>query len=140
MRHVIGDRPLVQRVPLQQGQHEDMALVTQYSLNSAESAGLVKMDFLGLSNLTVIEDALEIIEAVHKVTIDLDNAPLDDVTTFELLGRGETTGVFQLESDGMKRYIKELKPSAFEDIIAMVSLYRPGDGIYQQLNTSEEWH
>ena len=126
MRHVIGDRPLVQRVPLQQGQHEDMALVTQYSLNSAESAGLVKMDFLGLSNLTVIEDALEIIEAVHKVTIDLDNAPLDDVTTFELLGRGETTGVFQLESDGMKRYIKELKPSAFEDIIAMVSLYRPG--------------
>jgi DNA polymerase III subunit alpha len=123
---VIGDRPLVQRVPLQQGQHEDMALVTQYSLNSAEAAGLVKMDFLGLSNLTVIEDALEIIEAVHKVKIDLDTAPLDDATTFELLGRGETTGVFQLESDGMKRYIKELKPSAFEDIIAMVSLYRPG--------------
>jgi DNA polymerase-3 subunit alpha len=123
---VIGDRPLVQRVPLQQGQHEDMALVTQYSLNSAEAAGLVKMDFLGLSNLTVIEDALEIIEAVHKVKIDLENAPLDDMATFELLGRGETTGVFQLESDGMKRYIKELKPSAFEDIIAMVSLYRPG--------------
>lgn len=123
---VIGDRPLVQRVPLQQGQHEDIALITQYSLNSAEAAGLVKMDFLGLSNLTVIEDALEIISAVHGVTVDVDNAPLDDVTTFELLGRGDTTGVFQLESDGMKRYIKELKPSAFEDIIAMVSLYRPG--------------
>ncbi|MFA6017943.1 MAG: DNA polymerase III subunit alpha [Patescibacteria group bacterium] len=123
---VIGDRPLVLRVPLQRGQHEDMALVTQYSLNSAEAAGLVKMDFLGLSNLTVIEDALEIIEAVHKVRVDLDNAPLDDVKTFDLLGRGETTGVFQLESDGMKRYIKELKPTAFEDIIAMVSLYRPG--------------
>lgn len=123
---VIGDRPLVQRVPLQQGQKEDMALITQYSLNSAEAVGLVKMDFLGLSNLTVIEDALDIIRAVHGVAVDLDNAPLDDAMTFALLGRGDTTGVFQLESDGMKRYIKELQPSAFEDIIAMVSLYRPG--------------
>lgn len=123
---VIGDKPLVERVPLQQGQHEDMAFVTQYSLNSAEAAGLVKMDFLGLSNLTIIEDTLEIISAVHGVTIDINTIPLDDKKTFELLGRGETTGVFQLESDGMKRYIRELKPSIFEDIIAMVSLYRPG--------------
>ncbi|MBP9828307.1 DNA polymerase III subunit alpha [Patescibacteria group bacterium] len=123
---VIGDRPLVERVPLQAGQHEDMALVTQYSLNSAEAAGLVKMDFLGLSNLTIIEDALEIIRAVHKVEVDINTLPLDDKPSFALLGRGETTGVFQLESDGMKRYIKELQPSAFEDIIAMVSLYRPG--------------
>lgn len=123
---VIGDRPLVERVPLQAGQHEDTALVTQYSLNSAEAAGLVKMDFLGLSNLTVIENTLEIIEAVHKVKVDMKTIPLDDKSTFELLGRGDTTGVFQLESDGMKRYIKELQPSQFEDIIAMVSLYRPG--------------
>jgi DNA polymerase-3 subunit alpha len=123
---VIGDRPLVERVPLQAGQHEDMALVTQYSLNSAEAAGLVKMDFLGLSNLTVIEDALAIIKAVTGDSVDMDNIPLDDKVTFDLLGRGETTGVFQLESDGMKRYIKELQPSQFEDIIAMVSLYRPG--------------
>lgn len=123
---VIGDRPLVERVPLQGGQHEDMALVTQYSLNSAEAAGLVKMDFLGLSNLTIIEDALEIIEAVHGVKVDVNNLPLDDQKAFALLGRGETTGVFQLESDGMKRYIRDLQPSAFEDIIAMVSLYRPG--------------
>jgi DNA polymerase-3 subunit alpha len=123
---VIGDRPLVERVPLQAGQHEDMALVTQYSLNSAEAAGLVKMDFLGLSNLTVIEDALTIIKAVDGADINIDTLPLDDQTTFALLGRGETTGVFQLESDGMKRYIKELQPSQFEDIIAMVSLYRPG--------------
>lgn len=123
---VIGDRPLVERVPLQAGQHEDTALVTQYSLNSAEAAGLVKMDFLGLSNLTIIEDTLEIIEAVHGVKIDMRSIPLDDQKTFELLGRGETTGVFQLESDGMKRYIRELQPSRFEDIIAMVSLYRPG--------------
>ncbi len=123
---VIGDRPLVERAPLQAGQHDDMALVTQYSLNSAEAAGLVKMDFLGLSNLTVIEDALEIIEAVHGKVVDVNNLPLDNQETFALLGRGDTTGVFQLESDGMKRYIRELQPTAFEDIIAMVSLYRPG--------------
>ncbi|MCR4311705.1 MAG: DNA polymerase III subunit alpha, partial [Candidatus Uhrbacteria bacterium] len=123
---VIGDKPLVERVPIQQGQHEDMALVIQFSLNSAEAAGLVKMDFLGLSNLTIIEDALDIIRAVHNVEIDINIIPLDDMLTFELLGRGDTTGVFQLESDGMKRYIRELKPTAFEDIIAMVSLYRPG--------------
>ncbi len=123
---VIGDRPLVDRVPIQSGQREDMAFVTQYSLNSAEAAGLVKMDFLGLSNLTIIEDALEIIEAVHGVRVDVDAIPLTDEKTFELLGRGDTIGVFQLESDGMRRYIKELKPTRFEDIVAMVSLYRPG--------------
>jgi len=123
---VIGDRPLVERAPLQGGQHEDMALITQYSLNSSEAAGLVKMDFLGLSNLTVIEDAMAIIKAVTGDVIDIDNINLKDPKVFALLGRAETTGVFQLESDGMKRYIKELQPSAFEDIIAMVSLYRPG--------------
>lgn len=123
---VIGDKPLLERVPIQQGQHEDMAFITQFSLNSAEAAGLVKMDFLGLSNLTIIEDALAIIRAVNGVDIDIDVIPLDDKATFALLGRGDTTGVFQLESDGMKRYIRELKPTMFEDIIAMVSLYRPG--------------
>ena len=123
---VIGDVPLVDRAPLQAGQREDMALVTQYSLNSAEAVGLVKMDFLGLSNLTVIQDALDIIEAVYGDKIDIGSVPLDDQKTFDLLSRGDTTGVFQLESDGMKRYIRELKPSAVEDIIAMVALYRPG--------------
>ncbi len=123
---VIGDKPLVERVPVQKGQREDMEYVTQFSLNSAEAAGLVKMDFLGLSNLTVIQDALEIIKAVHDVEVDIDTIPLDDKKTFELLGRGETTGVFQLESGGMKRYIRSLKPTQFEDIVAMVSLYRPG--------------
>lgn len=123
---VIGDVPLVERVPLKRGKREDMAFITQYSLNSAEAAGLVKMDFLGLSNLTIIQNALEIIEAVHGEKIDVENAPLDDKLTFELLGRGETTGVFQLESDGMKHYIRDLKPTEFEDIVAMVSLYRPG--------------
>ncbi|MDA1024704.1 MAG: DNA polymerase III subunit alpha, partial [bacterium] len=123
---VIGDVPLVERVPILAGQKEDMAYVTQYSLNSAEAAGLVKMDFLGLSNLTIIQDALDIIRAVHGVEIDIGNIPLDDEKAFELLGRGDTTGVFQLESDGMKRYIRDLKPTQIEDIIAMVSLYRPG--------------
>lgn len=123
---VIGDLPLVERAPLQEGQREDTKFVVQYSLNSAESAGLVKMDFLGLSNLTIIEQALEIIEAVNGDKVDIEHIPLDDKETFELLGRGETTGVFQLESDGMKRYIKDLKPTEFEDIVAMVSLYRPG--------------
>ncbi|PIX62028.1 DNA polymerase III subunit alpha [Candidatus Uhrbacteria bacterium CG_4_9_14_0_2_um_filter_41_50] len=123
---VIGDVPLVERTALQTGQREDMALVVQYSLNSAEAVGLVKMDFLGLSNLSVIQDALEIIKAVHGQTVDMDNISLDDKKAFELLGRGETTGVFQLESDGMKRYIRDLRPSSMEDIIAMVSLYRPG--------------
>lgn len=123
---VIGDIPLVERVPVQAGQREDMAYVTQYSLNSAEAAGLVKMDFLGLSNLTIIQNALDIIKGVHGVTIDVENVELTDEETFALLGRGETTGVFQLESDGMKRYIRELKPTHFEDIVAMVSLYRPG--------------
>jgi len=123
---VIGDKPLVERVPVQSGQREDMAYVSQYSLNAAEAAGLVKMDFLGLSNLTVIQDALDIIKAVHDVDVDIDNISLEDEKTFELLGRGDTTGVFQLESDGMKRYIRDLKPTEFEDIVAMVSLYRPG--------------
>jgi DNA polymerase III subunit alpha len=123
---VIGDVPLVERVPVQKGQREDTQFISQYSLNSAEAAGLVKMDFLGLSNLTIIQDALDIIKAVYGDVVDVQNAPLDDLKTFELLGRGETTGVFQLESDGMKRYIKELKPTEFEDIVAMVALYRPG--------------
>jgi DNA polymerase-3 subunit alpha len=123
---VIGDLPLVERVPVQRGQRDDTAYISQYSLNSAEAAGLVKMDFLGLSNLTIIQDALDIIKAVYGDEVDSENVPLDDQKTFDLLGRGETTGVFQLESDGMKRYIKELKPTEFEDIVAMVALYRPG--------------
>jgi DNA polymerase-3 subunit alpha len=91
-----------------------------------EDLGLLKMDFLGLSNLTIINNTLRIIKKVHGVVIELDSMPLDDKTTYELLQRGDTTGVFQLESAGMKRYLRDLKPTAFEDIIAMVALYRPG--------------
>lgn len=123
---VIAPQPLTDFASVQKAQGGDVERVIQYSLHSSEVVGLLKMDFLGLSNLSVIRDALEIIEAVHGDKIDIDNIPLDDELTYELLGKGETTGVFQLESDGMKRYIKDLKPSTIEDIIAMVALYRPG--------------
>ncbi len=123
---VIAPSPLVEFAPLQKAQGGDVAQIIQYSLHSTEVSGLLKMDFLGLSNLSVIRDALDIIQAVHGVTVDIDSIPLDDASTFELLGKGDTTGVFQLESDGMKKHIRELKPSAIEDIIAMVALYRPG--------------
>ncbi len=123
---VIAPSALVEYSSLQKAQGGDVEQVVQYSLHSAEAMGLLKMDFLGLSNLSVIRDALEIIGAVYGDTIDIDEIPLDDKKTYELLGRGETTGVFQLESDGMKKHIRELKPTVIEDIIAMVALYRPG--------------
>ncbi|MDD2785858.1 MAG: DNA polymerase III subunit alpha [Patescibacteria group bacterium] len=123
---VIAPASLVGYAPLQKAQGGDVDQVIQYSLHPCEAVGLLKMDFLGLSNLTIIRECLEIIEAVHGDKVDLDNIPLDNEQTFELLGRAETTGVFQLESDGMKRYIRDLKPSSIDDIIAMVALYRPG--------------
>ncbi len=123
---VIAPQDLVGYAPLQKAQGGDCEQVIQYSLHSTEVSGLLKMDFLGLSNLSVIRDCLEIIEAVHDTKINIDEIPLDDKETFELLGRGDTTGVFQLESDGMKKYIRELRPTVIEDIIAMVALYRPG--------------
>jgi DNA polymerase-3 subunit alpha len=123
---VIGNEALTEYTPLQRGQNGDVEVVTQYSMKPIEDIGLLKMDFLGLANLTIIQDALEIIEAVYGIKIDIEKIPLDDKKTFELLGAAETTGVFQLESDGMKRYIRELKPTELEDIIAMVALYRPG--------------
>lgn len=123
---VISPKALVEYAPLQKAQGGDVEQVVQYSLHSAEVMGLLKMDFLGLSNLSVIRDCLEIAKAVHGASIDMETLPLDDKKTFELLGAGTTTGVFQLESDGMKKYIRELRPTVIEDIIAMVALYRPG--------------
>lgn len=115
-------------VPLQTAQKEGVRQITQYSMYPVAELGLLKMDFLGLSNLTTIERALEIIEAVYPKVgkIDMYNLPLDDVKTFKLLSSAETTGVFQLESAGMKRYIKELRPNSLDDIAVMVALYRPG--------------
>ncbi len=123
---VIAPARLAEFAPLQKAQGGDVEQVIQYAGHSAEVTGLLKMDFLGLSNLSIISDCLEIMRAVHGVTIDMETIPLDDVDSFALLTRGETTGVFQLESDGMKKYIRELKPTVIEDIIAMVALYRPG--------------
>ena len=121
---VIAPDDIVEFVPLEMAQKGVIA--TQYSMIPIEELGLLKMDFLGLSNLTTIKNALRIIKKVYKKDIDIDTIPLDDKKTFQLLQNGETTGVFQLESSGMRRYLKQLKPTAFEDIVAMVALYRPG--------------
>ena len=121
---VIAPDDIVNYVPLEMAQKGVVA--TQYPMVPVEELGLLKMDFLGLSNLTIINNALRIIKKVYKDSISLSEIPLDDVKTYELLQRGDTTGVFQLESAGMKRYLRELRPSTFDDIIAMVALYRPG--------------
>lgn len=123
---VISREPLTKTVPLQPAQKGDVAHVTQFSMKPVDELGLLKMDFLGLSNLSIMQRAVEIIEAAYKQTIDVNKLPLDDPKTFELLARAETTGVFQLESGGMRRYLRDLKPDKFEHIIAMVALYRPG--------------
>lgn len=121
---VIAPEEIVRYTPLEMAQKGVVS--TQYSMGPVEQLGLLKMDFLGLSNLTIIKNALRIIKRVYDVDIDLNNLPLDDPKTFELFQRGDTTGVFQFESSGMKRYLRELKPTVFEDIIAMGALYRPG--------------
>ena len=100
--------------------------VTQIEGNSIEEAGVIKMDFLGLKNLTILKDALALIEQNHGVKIDLDSMPLDDAETFGLYQRAETNGTFQFESDGMQQWLKQLKPDKFEDLIAMNALFRPG--------------
>ena len=112
--------------PIQYASSSDKTIVSQYSLHPVEDLGLLKMDFLGLKNLTIIESALKIIKNTRGLEINIDNIPLNDDLAYELFRKGETTGVFQFESSGMKRYLKELQPNEFEDIIAMVALYRPG--------------
>jgi DNA polymerase-3 subunit alpha len=125
---VISREPLTQYMPLQRAtkDHEQAATMTQFSMESVARLGLLKLDFLGLANLTLLAKAREIIAEKRGISIDLQRIPLDDTTTFELLASGETGGIFQLESAGMRRYIKELKPTTFNDIAAMVALYRPG--------------
>src|SRR6056297_3802678 len=123
---LITKNPLTDYTPLQYASSSDRSIVSQYSLHPVEDLGLLKMDFLGLKNLTIIESAINIIEKTREVEIKMDEIPLDDDKALELFQKGETTGVFQFESSGMKRYLRELKPSQFEDIIAMVALYRPG--------------
>lgn len=123
---VISDTPLDNIVPLQHPTQNDTTIVTQYEMHSIEDLGLLKMDFLGLKNLTIIEDTLSRIYKVQGMNVDIQKIPSDDKKTYKLLQKGETIGVFQLESGGIQRYLKQLKPNNFEDIIAMVALYRPG--------------
>ena len=121
---VIGDRPLAELVALYRDPHSEMP-VTQFNMKWVEQAGLVKFDFLGLKTLTVLDQAVKLLEN-RQIEIDLATVPLDDQATFDMLSRGDTTGVFQLESTGMRDVLRKLKPDVFEDIIAVVALYRPG--------------
>ncbi|PIV84528.1 MAG: DNA polymerase III subunit alpha [Candidatus Moranbacteria bacterium CG17_big_fil_post_rev_8_21_14_2_50_44_12] len=127
---VITPEPVVNYSPLQYISGDEKNVVTQYSASTkssyVEKIGLLKMDFLGLKNLTIIQHALKIIEKTKDRKINIEKIPLDDKKTFELLQNALTTGVFQFESGGMKRYLRQLKPTTFEDVIAMVALYRPG--------------
>jgi len=123
---VISREPLSNYTPLQQATRDSSEIITQYSMYDIEKIGLLKMDVLGLANLTIIKNALRIIKKIHNEDIDLDKIGFDDLEVYKLLARGETVGIFQLESPGMTHFLKELKPTRFEDIVAMVSLYRPG--------------
>ncbi len=125
---VIGDAPLVGYLPLKlskDSRDDSKRIVTQFDMHGVEKLGLLKMDFLGLRNLSVIEDTLRHLRA-DGVELDIDHVPLDDTETYAMLRRGETTGVFQMESGGMRSLIKLLEPDRFEDLMALVALYRPG--------------
>ena len=122
---VISPQPVTDLVPIQQ-KGEGAEVVTQYEMGAVEALGLLKMDFLGLRNLSIIERTLELIEETEGRRIDIDNVPLDDEKTFQLLQRGDTIGVFQLEGSAMRALIRSLQPDNFEDIVAINALYRPG--------------
>lgn len=121
---VISEKPLTEYVPLQK--LDENVIVTQYPMGDLEKIGLLKMDFLGLRNLTMIAHAIEIIKRTYGEEIDIENIPFDDPKTYGLLSSGETMGIFQLESRGMRSLIKDLRPSTFEEIVALLALYRPG--------------
>jgi DNA polymerase-3 subunit alpha len=128
---VITKDPLTEYLPIQRKPEsgkpvEDAPVVTQYEMHGVEELGLLKMDFLGLRNLDVISDTLELIRASCGDEVDIDNVPLDDAKTYELLKRGDTIGVFQLESPPMRQLIRSMQPDSFEDVAALVALYRPG--------------
>jgi DNA polymerase-3 subunit alpha len=122
---VISPSPLWEWSPIQKDP-KGGKIITQYDMYTIEDAGLLKFDFLGIRNLTILGDALEIAKERYKEEIDIEAIPLDDAKTFEMLARGETMGLFQLNGSGMTRFLKELKPTTIFDINAMVALYRPG--------------
>ncbi len=121
---IISRDPLSEIVPVQHS--KEKLVITSYPMGDLEKLGLLKMDFLGLRNLTIIDNALKLIIKRHGITIDIDKIPLDDTKVYEMLSKGETDGVFQLESSGMKTLVKDLRPSVFEDLGALVALFRPG--------------
>jgi DNA polymerase-3 subunit alpha len=121
---VISEKPMLDYLPLYKGKEGE--IVTQFDGKFVEKVGLIKFDFLGLRTMTVIEDALDIIRGNGKTPPDLDNLGLDDAETYEIFSQGDTDGIFQVESSGMRKYLRMLRPSCFEDIIAMLALYRPG--------------
>lgn len=127
---VIADKPLLEYLPLHRptGNAEDTPIktVTQFEMGILETLGMLKVDFLGLITLTIMQRACELIEQRHGVKLDLNNIPLADPASFELMGRGQTAGVFQVEGSGMKRYLMEMKPKDLGNVVAMISLYRPG--------------
>jgi DNA polymerase III subunit alpha len=121
---VIGDRPLIELVPLYRDPRSEF-LVTQYSMKHVEQAGLVKFDFLGLTTLTILQRAKSMLSGLG-IEVDLDRLPLDDAKTYEMLQRGDAGGVFQLEGQGMRDVLRQMRPDRFDDLIAAVALYRPG--------------
>ncbi|MEK7478899.1 MAG: DNA polymerase III subunit alpha, partial [Patescibacteria group bacterium] len=123
---VISEGPLTDYMPIQYAPGDKDTIMTQFEMHSVEDLGLLKIDLLGLKNLTTIENSIRLIKENHGIDLDMSKIPLDDKKTFEIFQAADTTGVFQLESSGMRRYLKDLKASEIEDIIAMVALYRPG--------------
>jgi DNA polymerase-3 subunit alpha len=123
---VIAPEPIVKYVPLQRGTTDKSTTVTQYEMTAIQELGLLKMDFLGLRNLDIIDACVKLVQRTRGVSVDLEALPLDDAATFEMLCRGDTLGVFQLESPGMRRILTALRPSKFEDISVVIALYRPG--------------
>ena len=122
---MIGDKALTHYLPLQNAP-QDETIVTQFEMHAVENLGLLKMDLLGLKNLTILEEAVRLIKASGKDEVDVNKLPANDAKTFTMLQKGDTTSVFQFESSGMRRYMKDLRPTELEDLIALVALYRPG--------------
>ena len=125
---VISPTPLTDHVPLQYDTKDDNKIITQYDMNDVgeDGVGLLKFDFLGIRNLSILADAVRLTEKLEGIKIDIENVAIDDMKTFEMLAKGETIGLFQLNGDGMTRFLKELRPTTIHDINAMVALYRPG--------------
>jgi len=123
---VIGDKPLTTYLPLQYAPQDESTVITQFGMHIVEDLGLLKMDLLGLKNLTIMENAVQLIKASGKGKVDINNLPANDPKTYKMLQLGDTTGVFQFESAGMRRYMKDLIPTELNDLVALVAAYRPG--------------